>query len=89
MVKNQMYLVLEGANTPQVVNFLNRKRSPYVLNIKPEDLKNYMYKVEKYNYVIITTNLNLLTDRTVNFFIKNNYVTLWLVYKFLFFFFFF
>ena len=79
MVKNQMYLVLEGANTPQVVNFLNRKRSPYVLNIKPEDLKNYMYKVEKYNYVIITTNLNLLTDRTVNFFIKNNYVTLWLV----------
>ena len=79
MVKNQMYLVLEGANTPQILNFLKRKRSPYVLNIKPTDLINYMYKVEKYNYVIITQNLNLLADRTVNFFIKNNYVTVWLV----------
>ena len=79
MVNNQMYLVLEGANTPQILNFLKRKQSPYILNIKPNDLKNYMYKVEKYNYVIITTNLNLLTDPTVNFFIKNNYVTVWLV----------
>ena len=79
MKNSKMYLVLDGANTPAVLDYLETNKLPYVSGIAPEDLEQYLYKPYKYNYTVITHDLKIINMPTLKNFFKNNFLSLWLV----------